>query len=109
MQPTLVNDDLFAMDLSPELLQHIVHFCASPMDNGVFLPSHPPLAPTCLWGAADAALTLTSIASTCKALQAAITDDAWAAATELPLPSYASAKVSASHWAMVKRKMLHAL
>ena len=100
---------LFSVDISADLLHHIVLFCASPMANEVLLPSHPPLAPTCLWGAADAALTLTSIASTCKALQAVITDDAWAAVTALPLPSYASAKVSASHWAMVKRKMLHAL
>ena len=97
------------VELPKDMLQAIVHLCASPLDNQCFPPSQPPLAPHCLWGAVDAMLTITAMAGTCKALQAAITDEAWAATMAVGLPLYAGAKVSASHWGMVKRQMLHAL
>ena len=95
--------------LPKDMLEAIAHKCASPLDNECFPPSQPPLAPRYLWGAVDAMLTITAMAGTCKALQAAITDEAWADTMAVGLPLYAGAKVSASHWGMVKRQMLHAL
>ena len=45
------------LQLPAELVRAVLLLCASPMDNKCFPPSHPPLAPHCLWGAVDAMLT----------------------------------------------------